>query len=112
LLRNVRLFINSAHPAVVGAVQAADPTPDQAAIRSAIYFDVGRQLVRGALENDEFIEASDTFPEGSTGRAVARLVRRVFPGEKPRALRNLMRSRREYFDSSLQASFRLFAFDS
>lgn len=109
LLRNVRLFVNSAHVAVVEAVQAAHPTPDQRAVRSVIYYDVGRQLLRGALENDDFIEDADAFAEGSTGKAVLRLLRVLFPGEKPRSLRSTMRSRREYFDSSLQASLRLFA---
>jgi hypothetical protein len=109
LLRNVRLFVNQGHLLVVGAVQAAQPTPEQAAIRSAIYFDVGRQLIRGALENDEFVDAPESFADGSTGKAVLRMIKAHFPADKPKALRSTMRTRREYFDSSLQASLRLFA---
>jgi len=108
-LRNVRLFLNRGQANVVGAVQAAHPTPEQKAIRSMIYYDVGRQLLRGALENESFIEDAESFAEGSTGKAVLRLCRTLFPADKPRAIRSTMRSRREYFDSSLQASLRLLA---
>jgi hypothetical protein len=109
LLRNVRLFINKGHLPVVESVQAAQPTLEQNAIRSAIYCDVGRQLIRGALENDEFVDAPETFMEGSTGRAVLRMLKANFPADTTKSLRSTMRSRREYFDSSLQASLRLFA---
>lgn len=109
LLRNVQLFINSGHPAVAAAVQAAQPSLDQKAIRSAIYFDIGRQLIRGALLNDDFVESPDSYAEGSTGRAILRMVRQFFGGERLRAVRDRMQSRPEYFDSALQASLRLFA---
>jgi hypothetical protein len=107
-LRNVRLFINGSHSAIASAVQATTASPEQAAIRSAIYYDVGRQLVRGVLSNDEFVENHDSFSEGSTGMAVLRMLRVFFPGSKPSALRDMMSSRREYFDGMLQGTLRLF----
>jgi hypothetical protein len=108
-LRNVRLFINASHPAVVGAVQTATPTPEQAALRSVLYYDVGRQLIRGALENDDLVEVPESFAEGSTGRAVLRMLKVFFPTERPKSLRSTMRTRREYFDGLLQGSLRLFS---
>ena len=108
LLRNVRLFINASHPAVLAAVQSTESDFGNALIRSAIYCDVARQLVRGALSNEEFVATPELFSEGSTGKAVARLLMGFFPGDRPTALRNTMMSRPEYFDGLLQGTFRLF----
>lgn len=107
-LRNVRLFINSSHPAVVASVQTATPSPEQAAIRSAVYYDVGRQLIRGALTNEELLESSASFAEGSTGRALLRMLSLFFSGTRPTALREMMINRREHFDGMLQGTLRLF----
>jgi hypothetical protein len=109
LLRNVRLFVNSTHTGIVAAVQAALPTPEQAMIRSAIYYDVGRQLIRGALENVEFVEDSHAYPNGSTGKAILSMINLLFPADTPASLRSTMRTRPEYFDSVLQGLLRLFA---
>jgi hypothetical protein len=107
-LRNVRLYLNSSHAMVIGSVQSANPTAEQKVIRSAIYYDVGRQLVRGALENEDFVLHPEEFAEGSTGHALVRLIRTFFGSETPRALRSTMRDRPEYFDSLLQGSLKLF----
>lgn len=108
-LRNVRLYLNSSHVGVVSAVQSAKATPEQRAIRSTIYYDVGRQLVRGALQNEEFVERPEEYGEGSTGHTLLRLLRAFFGAETPKGLRGTMLSRPEYFDSLLQGSFGLFA---
>lgn len=107
-LRNVRLFVNASHSTVVAAVQAAAPSPEHALIRSAIYYDVGRQLIRGVLANDEFVEHPDEFADGSTGLAILRMLRLFFPGHKPSALRDTMVNRPEYFDGMVQGVLRLF----
>jgi len=107
-LRNVRLFINASNPAVLAAVRSTEPNREHALIRSAIYCDVARQLLRGALSNEDFVENPDSFLEGSTGLAVLRLVKGFFPGERPAGLRNTMLSRPEHFDGQLQGTFRLF----
>jgi hypothetical protein len=107
-LRNVRLFINSSNPTVVASVQAGSPSPEQAAIKSAVYYDVGRQLMRGALTNEELLESPTSFTEGSTGRALLRMLSVFFPGTRPTALRDMMTARSEYFDGMLQGTLRLF----
>jgi hypothetical protein len=108
-LRNVRLYLNSSHVAVVAAVQASNATGEQKVIRSAIYYDVGRQLVRGALQNDDFVANPDEYREGSTGHALTRMLRAVFGTETPHALRSTMLNRPEYFDALLQGSLKLFS---
>lgn len=107
-LKNVRLFINGAHPRVVGSVQSPNPTPDQQCIRSVIYYDVGRQLLRGALNNEEFVEQPRRFGEGTTGRAIYGMLQALFPASSVKGMANTMRERPEYFESMLQGSLRLF----
>lgn len=107
-LRNVMLFINSSNPTVVSSVQAGIPSPEQAAIKSAVYYDVGRQLLRGALSNEELLESPEEFTEGSTGRALLRMLGVFFPVTRPTALRDMMNTRSEYFDGMLQGTLRLF----
>lgn len=110
-LRNVRLFINSSHPTVAAATQSATTAPEHILVRSAMYYDVGRQLIRGALFNEEFVENPGSFIEGSTGRAIYGMLGVFFPGSKPSALRDTMTSRPEHFDGLLQGTFRLFQSD-
>lgn len=108
LLRGLQLIINSRHTAVVEAVQTPYPTTEQQAIRSTIYYDVGRSLIRGVLANDDFVRESVAYPEGSIGRAAHRLIRSLFPGDSNVGLRATLMERPDQFDSMLQAAFRLF----
>lgn len=104
----VRLMINSGSPSVVKAVARDDPDPAGQAIRSTIHFEVGRTLVRGALLNEEFRSHPESFPEGTVGRALWRLLSLLFPGDSPEGLKNMMEQRPEYFDSVLQEKLQLF----
>jgi hypothetical protein len=107
-LRNIRLYLNSMQPAVAAAVRSTNPTSEQQAIRSAIYYDVGRQLIRGALQSEDLLDSPADFSEGSTGHALLRLMRMLFPSEALSGLRSTMVERSEYFDSMLQASLKVF----
>lgn len=104
----VQLLLNKRHLRVVEAVSAAS-SAGGSAIRSAVYYDVARSLIRGALDNDEFVGDADSFVQGSVGDAVKSLLGRLFPGESIRGIRNGMREQPDYFDSLLQAKLRLFA---
>jgi hypothetical protein len=104
----VRLFLNAAHEQVVRAATTAATDLGATAIRSAIYFDVGRALLRGALSNPDFLSQFGSFPRGSTGHAIATLLRTTFPGEPVLEIRNLMTERPDFFDSVLQSKFNLF----
>jgi hypothetical protein len=107
-LRNVRLFVNASNAGVVAAIQTPNASAEHALIQSAIYCDVGRQLVRGALSCDEFVESSTTFAEGSTGRAIRNMIDVFFPGKTLDGLRAMMINRPEYFDGLIQGTLQLF----
>jgi hypothetical protein len=107
LLGSLRLLINSNHPRVVDAVSSREDETSRI-IRSAIYFDVARSLVRGALSNDEFVANPDVFTSGSVGNALAGLLNTLFPNDAPATLKSALQQRTEYFDSLLQAKLRLF----
>lgn len=105
---SVTLYINSGHAAVISAVRGASREPGANAIRSAIYFDVGRALIHGALRSEEFMEDPDGFPEGTLGRCLRNLLHLTFPGDGPDALRSTLLERSEFFDSMLQETMQLF----
>lgn len=107
-LGSVRLLVNVRHRTVVEAVVQTAPDKAAAAIRSAIYFELGRALVRGALLNEEFLEDHRRFADGTTGRALSRLFVALFPGDTPLGVRNTMQERPDHFDSVLQSRLRLF----
>jgi hypothetical protein len=107
-LGNVRLYINEKHPKVATAVQAPEANAENQAIVSAIFFDVGRLLLTGVLESVEFLDDPEGFGEGSTGKAVWRMMRAVFPTESPTTLRNTLGERAAYFNAVLQQQLKLF----
>jgi hypothetical protein len=104
----VRLFINSTHNGVVRAASGNGMDAESAAIRSAIYYDTGRSLIRGALSNEDFLANPDEYEPASVGSTVAQLLRLLFPGDSFLELRNMLVERTEYFDSLLQARLQLF----
>lgn len=108
LLGGLRLYINAKHGKVIKAIKAERPDAEDKAIFSAIYHDVGRTLVTGALQNSEFIEDPSSFSDGSIGTAIRRLIKIVFPHDTPEGLRQRMTERSIDFECSLQAGLRLF----
>jgi hypothetical protein len=108
MLGSVRLFVNARHPRVVRAMSQDAQDGEARVIRSAIYYDVGRSLIRAALNDDQFLENPEAFSPGTIGRAVARLLRFLFPTDSPTSVRSAMQERPEHFDSDLQAKLRLF----
>ena len=107
LLGGVRLFVNSRHKMVLDAVSRTPSSGEARAIRSMIYYEVGRSLVRGALLSDEFIESNQEFVSGTVGCAIFRLLSLLFPGDSPNALRSALLERPEHFDSVLQERLHL-----
>jgi hypothetical protein len=107
-LGSVRLFINAAHPRVVHAVSGEASTGEAAAIRSAIYFDVARALVLGALGNEEFIERNGDYADGCCGKVVYALIQMLFPGDSVEGLATAASQRADHFNSDLQGRLRVF----
>ncbi|SIO28580.1 hypothetical protein [Paraburkholderia phenazinium] len=107
-LRSVRLFVNATHLRVVHAVSVEPPSPEAKAIRDAIYFDVARSLILGALGNDEFVSREGNYGNGSCGRAIYTLVQLLFPGDRLEGLKSAAEQRPEQFGSDLQGKLRVF----
>lgn len=107
-LGSVKLLINSRHVRIAQAVTGPASSRESQAIRSAIYFDVARSLILGALGDDEFIERDGDYPPESCGKVVNDLIRTMFPHDSLPGLRNAATATPEQFGADLQAALRVF----
>jgi hypothetical protein len=107
-LGSVRLLINARHPRVVHAVSGDVPNAEASAIRTAIYFDVAKALVLGALASDDFLERDGDYAEGSCGKAIYAMIQMLFPGDGIDGLAAAANQRPDYFSTDLQGRLRLF----
>ena len=105
LSANVRLYLNSNSEDVIKALTESKPTEKHLAIRKIIFWDVGRRLVKGMLENKDFHGRDDSYPLGSLGLAVTSMLEIYFPNESIDGLRALLRSNPDLFETVLQSSF-------
>jgi hypothetical protein len=106
-LSAVRLYINATHTNVVRAVTGSPPSPEAAAIRTAIYFDVAKSLILGALDNEDFVDRNGDYPKGSCGKAVYDLIRLQYSGDTLQQLVSA-RKRSDWFNAELQHKLRVF----
>lgn len=90
-LGSVRLVLNEAHP-LVARLLAGDATAEVEAIMDFLRWDVARQLVLAALNSEEFIERDGRFGEETFGAMLAGVIEQNWPGESPRALRQVLHS--------------------
>lgn len=100
-LGGVRLVLNENHPAMA-RVLAGDASAEAYATLSALRWDVARQLVGAALDSDEFVERGGVFEEEALGSMLAAVLALHWPGESPRALRQLRRTEPARFERELQ----------
>ncbi len=100
-LGSVRLVLNERH-AAVARVLAGDASAEALATLSVLRWDVARQLILAALENEEFIERGGMFEEETIGSMLAGVLALHWPGESPRALRQLRRTEPGRFNRELQ----------
>lgn len=80
VLGGVRLLLNSTNLRIIGAVRTASDDPAAALIRSLIECDVARQLVRAALDSEQFVQTPEAFSDDSVGRMLSDLLAMVWPG--------------------------------
>lgn len=97
----IRLVVNETHPMMQQVLEGAE-TPMTVAALGVMRWDVARQLIELALDNDEFIERYDTFDEDTLGWLLAAILGAYFPGESPRAMRAGRDSDRSRFETRLQ----------
>jgi hypothetical protein len=100
-LGGVRLVLNEAHPAVE-RVLAGDASAEATATLSMLRWDVARQLVFAALDNDELIERGGEFEDETLGAMLAGVLSTHWPGESPRSLRQLRHTEPGRFERELQ----------
>jgi hypothetical protein len=103
----LRLLINGAHERVVLAAKG-DDSPESELIRSALYTDVARQLIMGALATDDFTDPEASFDDGSIGAILQRLMRVHFPGQSAVSLRSHLELDPNSLEAQIQSRTRLF----
>lgn len=112
VLGGVRLLVNTRHERVRDAIEACSLptglTPGPEAIVSALYHDVGRVLILGALANEDFVSNPRRYPAASVGRIVANLITTIFPGRDIAELGAKRQSQPFAFECELQDRLRLF----
>lgn len=101
----LRLWLNSAHPAVADLVKgsAGDPT-----LLSFLLHDVTRQLVDRALENDRLSDGVN-WPAGSLGATLIQRVRSVFRGLSLSECRAIKRDQPDDYETAIQCATGLLA---
>jgi hypothetical protein len=106
-LGTVRLFLNAEHALITRAAGGDRADPLVAAVTSAIYFDVARTLVNGALDHEQF-DDDGSWPNGSLGFVLQQLLHTLFPSRSIASLRSQRELAGTEFDAMLQAATRLF----
>ncbi|MFP4512486.1 MAG: hypothetical protein ACLFRV_06025 [Acidimicrobiales bacterium] len=100
-LAALRLYVNSGHPAM-RALMEGTRDPSTATIRSVIAWDVSRQLIHAALNDDDFVDGYASFRENSVGENLEMLIRSIWPSQDARSLRAMRASDPEAFEAHLQ----------
>ncbi len=99
----LRLLINAADEALVGAVRSGSSDARASLVRSFVTFDVARSLVHRALASDQFIADPESFEDGSVGRMLFELFAMCWPGVPLRTLRSRTIDDAPRLDAELQA---------
>jgi hypothetical protein len=86
VLGGLRLLLNVRDHRIKAAVEEGSDSPQGQAVRAWIRTDVARQLIVGALGNESFVAAPESYEEGTLGDTILRLIRICFDGEEPRTL--------------------------
>ncbi len=103
-LKSVRLFVNAAHPRVKDLV--SDTDREASWLADLLRFDVAAQMVRGLLNNKEFVQGPDAYSQGSVGAHVYALIRMTFPHESMSTLAAANADAPGEFEARLKAALR------
>ena len=109
---SVRLLINRSHVRMMKAVSSNAPDNEDQAILSTLYYDTGRTLIEGVLNNQDFVDGDRDWPEGSAARVLADLLSVFFPGESYTTLKQRKSGDAEVFSATLRGHFRLFGYQA
>jgi hypothetical protein len=106
-LGSVRLFLNRDHRQIRDAV-ASRACAEGKLLRKIIMFDVGRTMMMQALSNEDFVQSSDQYEEGSVGAIIRHLLHAYFPNDSIAGLAQRYQNSPTRFACELQACFGLF----
>lgn len=108
-MATMRLLVNARQKAFHAAVTSREPTPAQVAIRSALKFALGEEMLRLALDHAQELEQSrrDFMPD-SGGQVLIELVQRIYPGMGPVMCADRRRECPGEFAADVQARLALF----
>ncbi|PRP93150.1 hypothetical protein ENSA5_44890 [Enhygromyxa salina] len=107
-LGGVKLLLNQSHRVTAPLLRESPPSDAAKLLWDTIHFDIARQLVEGALTNDDFVENSGHYGEGTLGATVRRMIEVHFPYHNITTLRALVVRSRTQFETLLQASLRMY----
>ncbi|MFC1545199.1 hypothetical protein ACFL44_00735 [Gemmatimonadota bacterium] len=107
-LASVMLLINSRNEAVRSSATSIELEDWQEILLSAMYYDVGRRLIRGMLTCTQFKEFPDEFEEGTVGHSVRLLLGLLFPERPVSSLVEELYQRPDHFETRLQEALQMF----
>lgn len=103
----LRLQMNLDHPLSRAAAKAPDNQRNEELI-GVLRWDITRQLITAALDDEENFHTLDDWPDRSLGAALAARIRTVFPGQSLEDCRVLRDRHSQDFETSLQTATGLF----
>lgn len=101
----VRLLLNRSHPQLPMLLADEENNPTTRLLWETMMLDVARQLVRGALADDDFVADPHSFDWESLGGTIHRMISNAFVGESVPGLKSLLRASPKQFEAQLQAKF-------
>jgi len=109
MLGALRLFLNSRHPAIGALVSGEMDAATAGAVTSMMRLEVARTMLVGALAEDDFVEGTAEYPDGSVGAALHTMIGLYWPDESPGSLRSQLRAAPQAFEAQLQERLRFLA---
>lgn len=104
----VRLLLNQRQPKTASLLREDPPSEASQILWETIRFDVGRQLIEGALANEDFVHDPKRYEHGTLGATLRRMFIVHFPHHDIATLAALANRSRVQFESLLQANLRLY----
>lgn len=102
-MSSVRLVVNSGNPAMKRMLNG-ESTGETSTLRKYLDFDISRQLVNFALQNDEVIDMESDIHDVSLGGVLRNTLSRFWPNTAPDALRLQLKSNPGRIEFDIQHS--------
>jgi hypothetical protein len=103
----LHVLVNRKREDICRALLSRPPDDKDRLVRSALKFDVGRQMIERALDDEDFDDDASFGPQ-SCGEALRQRLRIIFAGLSIEEVRAFRTTERERYERQLQASHHLF----